>query len=86
MVVVPTSRHVKLVYGTTTAEWVGRAGTVLGFAGLGFLVWWGWRSRSRKDDGATEAVEVADEESGAGDGGSPGNRRRKRSTVRLRSP
>jgi hypothetical protein len=85
MVVVPTSRHVKLVYGTTKAEWVGRAGTVLGFAGLGFLVWWGWSSRSRKDDGVTVAVEVGEEE-GAGDGGSPGNRRRNRSTVRLRSP
>jgi hypothetical protein len=44
MVVVPTSRHVRLTYGTTTAEWVGRVGTVLGVVGLGGLVWWG-RSR-----------------------------------------
>ncbi|HEY7106219.1 MAG TPA: 6-pyruvoyl-tetrahydropterin synthase-related protein [Acidimicrobiia bacterium] len=41
MVVVPTSRHVHLTYGTTTAEWVGRVGTVVGLVGLGGLVWWG---------------------------------------------
>jgi hypothetical protein len=41
MVVVPTSRHVRLEYGTTSAEWVGRFGTLAGFAGLGGLIWWG---------------------------------------------
>ncbi len=86
MVVVPTSKHVKLVYGTTTAEWVGRAATVLGFVGLGLLAWWGWNARTGKGDGGTAAEPVADEESGAAGEGSPGNRRRKRSTVRLRSP
>jgi hypothetical protein len=41
MVVVPTSRHVSLTYGTTPAEWLGRVGTLAGLVGLGALVWWG---------------------------------------------
>ncbi|MEX1008821.1 MAG: 6-pyruvoyl-tetrahydropterin synthase-related protein [Acidimicrobiia bacterium] len=41
MVVVPTSKHVRLAYGTTSAEWLGRAGSLAGLAGLGALVWWG---------------------------------------------
>ena len=94
MVVVPTSKHVKLVYGTTTAEWVGRAGTVVGFVGLGLLVWWGWRSRTAKGDGApkptrssaTTRIAEAGAEAGTGDDELPDNRRRRRSTVRLRSP
>ena len=45
MVVVPTSHHVKLTYGTTSAEWAGRFLTLVGFAGLGGLVWWGVRRR-----------------------------------------
>ncbi len=46
MVVVPTSRHVRLTYGTTTAEWAGRMVSVLGLVGLGGLVWWGARARA----------------------------------------
>jgi hypothetical protein len=45
MVVVPTSKHVELTYGTTSAEWTGRFLTLVGFAGLGGLVWWGMRRR-----------------------------------------
>jgi hypothetical protein len=45
MVVVPTSKDVRLTYGTTTAEWGGRVLTLLGVAGLGVLVWWGRRNR-----------------------------------------
>jgi len=46
MVVVPTQKHVTLRYGTTHAEWLGRFLTLLGFVGLGVLVWWGRRRRS----------------------------------------
>jgi hypothetical protein len=34
MVVVPTSKNVKINYGTTTVDWIGRAGSLVGFAGL----------------------------------------------------
>jgi hypothetical protein len=45
MVVVPTSKHVTLQFGTTTAEWLGRLGTLAGLVGLGLLVWWPIRRR-----------------------------------------
>ena len=38
MVVVPTSRHVTLHYGTTGPEWLGRVGTLVGVGGLVALV------------------------------------------------
>jgi hypothetical protein len=41
MVVVPTSRHVKLTFSTSAADWVGRALTIGGLVGLAGLVWWG---------------------------------------------
>ena len=47
MVVVPTSHHVELTYGTTSAEWAGRFLTLVGLVGLGGLVWWGMRRRRR---------------------------------------
>ncbi|HXY92250.1 MAG TPA: 6-pyruvoyl-tetrahydropterin synthase-related protein [Acidimicrobiia bacterium] len=72
MVVVPTSHHVRLTYGTTTAEWVGRVGTVLGLAGLGALVWWGVTT----PDAATSGVATSD--AGAPDSGRRGRRRRVR--------
>jgi len=50
MVVVPTTRHVHLTYGTTTAEWVGRVGTIVGLMGLGGLVWWGMTTRDVGED------------------------------------
>jgi hypothetical protein len=40
---------VRLVYGTTTAEWVGRIGTLLGLGGLAFLVWWVPGRRPRRE-------------------------------------
>lgn len=48
MVVVPTSHDVTLSYGTTTAEWVGRLGTLLGVLGvIGLALWPWWRRRRR---------------------------------------
>ena len=37
MVVVPTSHHVVLSYGTTTIDWLGRLGTALGLGGVMLL-------------------------------------------------
>ncbi len=45
MVVVPTDKHVKLTFTTSTVDWVGRALTVVGLVGLGGLVWWGMAAR-----------------------------------------
>lgn len=56
MVVVPTSKEVRLEYGTTTAEWLGRAGTVAGFVGIGALIWWPLRRRNDEDPAGTMAV------------------------------
>ena len=47
MVVVPTEKEVTLRYGTTPAEWAGRLLTLIGFVGIGLLVWWGHRTRKR---------------------------------------
>ena len=40
MVVVPTSHDVKLTYGLTAVDWLGRIGTLLGIVGLGVLIAW----------------------------------------------
>jgi len=37
MVVVPTSHEVRLVYGTDSVDWAGKAGSLAGLAGLGLL-------------------------------------------------
>lgn len=49
MVVVPTERDVTLHYGTTTAEWLGRAGTLAGVAGVVGLVVWPRRRRRTQE-------------------------------------
>src|SRR5262249_57591390 len=67
MVVVPTSRDVRLEYSTTTAEYLGRAATaagVVGVAGLAVWPWW-WRRRRGRTDAAAGAP---------GDGGDPAPR------------
>ena len=51
MVVVPTAKHVKLTYGTSTAEWSGRVLTLVALGGLGGLVWWGLASRGSTESG-----------------------------------
>jgi hypothetical protein len=64
MVVVPTSRDVRLEYSTTTSENLGRAATVVGLLGVAALaVWPTWRRRrSRRPDETNPA---------AADGGYP---------------
>jgi hypothetical protein len=70
MVVVPTSKHVTLTFGTTSAEWLGRVGTAAGLVGLGLLVWWPVRRRRRAErDGrpaADESGSPPDPNTGAG--------------------
>jgi hypothetical protein len=47
MVVVPTSKDVSLEYSTTTAENLGRAGTVAGLIGVVALAAWPWWRKRR---------------------------------------
>jgi hypothetical protein len=79
MVVVPTSKHVKLTFTTATVDWVGRALTVVGIVGLGGLVWWGIATR-RPDEPAVE-------DGGVEEAGGPGvESRRRRVRFPSRSP
>ncbi len=59
MVVVPTEKTVTLHYGTTSAEWLGRLGTLAGLVGLGALAAWPWWTRRRRAAAAKpEPVQV----------------------------
>ncbi len=55
MVVVPTSKHVKLTFTTSSADWAGRVLTLVGLAGLGGLVWWGLAARRRPETGLEDS-------------------------------
>jgi len=48
MVVVPTSHQVRIDYATTTAEYLGRVGTVAGVFGVAGLALWPWWRKRRK--------------------------------------
>jgi hypothetical protein len=61
MVVVPTSHDVKLTYGLTKVDWLGRIATVIGIVGLVGLVMWKGAERY----GATRRPEEDESESGA---------------------
>ena len=54
MVVVPTSHEVRLDYSTTTAEYLGRVGTVAGVFGVAGLAVWPWWRKRRKQQSAGE--------------------------------
>jgi hypothetical protein len=59
MVVVPTKSDVTLTYGLTGVDWLGRAGTLIGFVGLAGLIFWHpatkWRAQSDEGDGGEQA-------------------------------
>ena len=60
MVVVPTSRDVRLEYSTTTAENLGRAGTAAGVVGVAALAAWPWwrKRRNGRSDGLDRSAAV----------------------------
>jgi hypothetical protein len=65
MVVVPTSNDVKLTYGLTEYEWLGRLGTLLGIVGVGLLIAWKGAERYaalREDDPSPESGEGGDDD------------------------
>jgi hypothetical protein len=76
MVVVPTRNDVKLTYGLTKYEWLGRIGTLLGIVGVGLLVAWKGAERFaalRDDDDSPEGGEGGDDDDpDSGDDTSPG--------------
>jgi hypothetical protein len=56
MVVIPTEHDVKLHYGTTGTEWLGRLGTLAGVGGLSVLAfgpWWRRRRETTDEVGAS---------------------------------
>jgi hypothetical protein len=59
MVVVPTSHDVKLTYGLTSVDWLGRLGTLVGIAGLaGLVLWKGFDRFGGADDAAPVPAET----------------------------
>ncbi len=57
MVVVPTSKEVTLTFGSTGAEWVGRALTLAGIVGVGLLAWWPVHQRRRRRAAAGATID-----------------------------
>jgi len=68
MVVVPTSHHVALSYGTTGIDWLGKAASVAGLVGAGVLL------RPTARAGARDGGSAPDDWPGAPRGGLPWNR------------
>src|SRR5262249_35208218 len=72
MVVVPTSNDVKLTYGLTKYEWLGRGGTVLGIVGVGVLGAWKGLAQYgaivRRDDDTPQGESTEGEGGDGGDG------------------
>ncbi|MDP1794522.1 MAG: hypothetical protein Q8K63_10355, partial [Acidimicrobiales bacterium] len=54
MVVIPTSKHVSLHYGTTPVDLFANGLTLVGLAGLGGLWWWGRRPEPPASEPADE--------------------------------
>jgi hypothetical protein len=67
MVVIPTSKHVELSYGLTSADWIGRFVTAAGAVGLVVLgLWKGATRYAAGTDSAPEASD-SDDHDGMGD-------------------
>ncbi len=65
MVVIPTAKHVTIHYGNTPVDLLANFATVLGFAGLGLLWWFGRRPvpcGDSSDDAATPPPPVEEPE------------------------
>ena len=93
MVVVPTSKHVKLTFTTAAVDWAGRALTVMGLVGLGGLVWWGMAARRPDDpvvegdsDTSSETASDPASETASETGGEGMESRRRRVRFPSRSP
>ena len=65
------TKHVKLTYGTTSVEWVGRVLTLVGLVGLGVLVWWGLAARRRGRSPTSAGPDGGGEPDEAGVGRAP---------------
>ena len=76
MVVVPTSHDVKLTYGLTAVDWLGRLGTLFGLGALGGLFAWKgferYRATGEPDRPDRGEGDVDGEGGEGGDGGGDG--------------
>jgi hypothetical protein len=63
MIVIPTSTHVKLTYGLTKADWIGRLLTLLGIAGVVGLVIWKGAVRYAGDPSTNQDADATDDDS-----------------------
>jgi hypothetical protein len=75
MVVVPTSHDVKLTYGLTAVDWLGRIGTLVGIAGLvGLFSWKGFvQYRATGDPDGPDSDGRGDGSDDDDGGGDPAN-------------
>jgi hypothetical protein len=76
MVVVPTSKHVTLTYGTTPVDWLGYLVSALGILGV---IWFAWRGKvafppSRRERAEQNDADAADDDGEHEPGWEPADR------------